>query len=562
MAGALVTTFQTNTPGSFGSSTNVDNYAVDATRVGVMQSLAGGALTNNLPISLITANRTGVRSTCYVDLFYNRIWVIPGLSDFGNLLGNQTISIEVWNSYFVDKELLDVTEVGLDETTLVGDIARTFAALESYTYELTVPLAGNPAFEGYYEWNFEDTEYPRSYAKGKRVVTFPFRVNTAGGIKEVLQWVTSVTQRKRATEQRRRLRKNPRRKLEYTHTFFNEIERQTFRAAMFGWQMRTFALPIWLDRSRLSSNLAAGSTSLTIPTQYLDYDAGGFLLFWQDARNVETVQITGVTSTELTFSPTQKIWAAGTQVMPARLATVSTELQSELHKRNFETATLLWQIQNTEVSTNRIANASYDTYKGYPVYKTKNDFSESVNSTYRLKEQILDALIGSYSLMPETNGHQVTTPFKVLLTSRQAIAEFLGFLNSRAGRFTAVWIPSYQDDFTVIDTIDPTATTFSIEPCGYSTFYAVHPARRDVCFIKPDGSMYYRRITGATAPDNTSEVISIDSSLGFTVTPGDGTRISFLTLCRLDQDNIELNWLTDNKMSVGFGFTDLPTTPA
>lgn len=546
-----------------GLSTNLNDYVVDGTNYRVDSRPVAGVQTSTKYIYDFVKNATApaVKVTAFSDLYYNRIWIIPQRTDFGNMPSDQTINIFVWNAYFTSKNLTAITPVNLDGTELTGAMPpKTFNALEYENYSLKVSLAGSPVFDGYYEWTFTGEAPARTYAKGRRVVVFPFKVNTGGGVKETFKWVTTVTPNYRVKEQRRRLRKNPRRKLEYNHSFFTANERQLFRALLFGWQMRTFAVPIWLDRSKLTAQLNAGATSLSINTQYKDYDNGGLIVFWRSYNDFELCPVTEVDSNSVTFQTLQRTWPVGTQVMPARLATLSPEVTSAMHKRNFETVTLLWQIQNIEVSTNRIANASYDTYKGYPVFAQGNDWGDAIEVTSKIEEQVFDGLIGAYNIMPKTNAPVSTTPYNLLLTNRQKIAEFIGFIHARAGRQNPVWLPSYQDDFTVQALVGSSATTIDVDPTGYSLYYQTHVARRDICIIRPNGQRYYRRITGVAGTSN-KDTISIDSPLGFTIAPGDGTRVCFLYLCRLGQDNLELNWLTDDKATSAFTFEDLIFTP-
>jgi hypothetical protein len=521
-----------NSVAVLGLSTDLDNYAVDYTREFLKSSPHAGAVTFKDIITPVKFTTAGVRETAYSDLFYNRIWVIPARNDLGNMIGRRVITVEVWNSYTTSKTLAGVSSVGLDNTAIAGPLSGVFNAYQERIYSITVEVTGNPVLEGYYEWDFT-SEQVRSAITARRVTVFPFRVNTAGGIKERLQWLTTVTDKKRGREQRRKLRANPRRKIEYNHTFFDQNERQRFRALMFGWQGRVFGLPIWLDRQKLAAQLNAGATSITVDTVYRDYDSGSNLILWNGYGSYEVVAIDSVSAGSVALgAPTQNTWPVGTYVMPLRLATLSPELSSAMHKRNFETATLLWQIANQEVSTNRIANASYDTYKGYPVYAQGNDWSNELTVGFKAKEQIFDTLVGAYNIMAETTGNVSTVPYSVFLSSRQKIAEFFGFLKDRAGRFSAVWLPSFQDDFTLQATIGPSDTTVLVTANGYSSLFALHEARRDVCFIRSSG----QRTTGAlSALPITKDTLTLDSALGFTLTPGDGTRICFLTLCRLDQ---------------------------
>jgi hypothetical protein len=92
--------------------------------------------------------------------------------------------------------------------------------------------------------------------------------------------------------------------------------------------------------------------------------------------------------------------------------------------------------------------------------------------------------------------------------------------------------------------ITPTQTAIPVKWVGYSRFYATQNSRRDIAFLKTDGSWIFRRIVAAT-DQGTTELLTLDESLGGAYSPSDFELICFLELCRLDADLVELSRETD-----------------
>ena len=108
------------------------------------------AVTNNLPIDVEPkAAVSSWRMPTFLDDYYYRIHIRPGVIDLGNLLSSQTRQVEVWNAHFVGKLLSSITDVGLDGIDLAepAPAPTTFKALESRIYVLSISTNGAPVID-------------------------------------------------------------------------------------------------------------------------------------------------------------------------------------------------------------------------------------------------------------------------------------------------------------------------------------------------------------------------------------------------------------------------------
>ncbi|SEJ50166.1 hypothetical protein SAMN04244579_04607, partial [Azotobacter beijerinckii] len=115
------------------------------------------------------------------------------------------------------------------------------------------------------------------------------------------------------------------------------------------------------------------------------------------------------------------------------------------------------------------------------------------------------------------------------------------------GRQVPVWLPTHAADLEPVATVTAVATTLDVANVGYTRFGQAKPGRCDIRLELWDGTAFHRRITGSTELSADVERLAIDSPLGVQVEPAEVLRISWLTLCRLDSDSLEIHHETDSE---------------
>jgi hypothetical protein len=139
-------------------------------------------------------------------------------------------------------------------------------------------------------------------------------------------------------------------------------------------------------------------------------------------------------------------------------------------------------------------------------------------------------------------------------------ATFFGWLATRQGQATPLWIVSHEQDF---QPVSKSGSTLTIQSIGYALHYNVHSARRDVCFVMNDSTLTCLRITAAEDLGDGTERLTFDGSVP---TLADVNRVSWLKYCRLLGDEIEIEWHRagtrgDTILECTLGFRELLTSP-
>ena len=503
-----------------------------------------GPFTNNLPIeATILANfGDGPVVPTFGNDWFDRIHLIPGALALGNLLSNQTRDVEVFNAFRISKTLASITENNVDGITLTQPqpTPLNFAPLQSFIYVVNISTTGPPTVDGTYTYNFTG-ENPLVLAiTGTRVVVFGFEPDWRQRIRERLLWLTDVLKSRNGTEQRIRLRTHPRREFEFTYLVQNHQVR-TLDPILWGRQARIFAIPVWTDTQRLGADINSAEVTIPINTDNLDYHVDGLGILIQDFETFETFEIQSLTSNELTLkNPLSNGWGADTRIMPARLARLSQSTQVRRANSRVSTGRALFRV---EPNTNVTEVDGATVYQGESVLETHPNRVRALTDDYTRTSETVDFETGVLIVDDPQDFPDIIRSFSWLLKNKPEIFSFRQWLHARSGRLKPVWIPTFNHDVQVIDSVIASGSTvINIRDAGINLYYQARPGRRDIQILLKDGTVFYRRVLGATAGAPGEESISIDSSLGQNVNREDIRRFSYMGLHRFESDQIEFIW--------------------
>ncbi len=212
--------------------------------------------------------------------FYER-WHFSALTfALGNLVGNQTRELKVWNAHRRARILETLTLVDGEGIIVSGqpNPPLQFAPLQQRAYSLEITTEGPPNVEAQLVFDFDLGQTTVVLITGSRVTPWPWRPDWTRGILETLEWQTYIEASENENEQVDSLRLSPRRSM----TFAIGAEgraRQALETAVDGWAGRVWSLPFWPDGVDLATQLLAGSESVAVPTAGRDFQAGGLAMF-------------------------------------------------------------------------------------------------------------------------------------------------------------------------------------------------------------------------------------------------------------------------------------------
>ena len=389
---------------------------------------------------------------------------------------------------------------------------------------------------------------------------------------ESLLWKTDVLTARNGSEQRIQVRGIPRRQLQYNCNLMSGDEKRRFEALVAGWINRNYAVPIESDVRILAADSPVGNNLLSIDASGgRDFDAGSLVMLWNSHSDSEIGEVINVTDSTITLRQgVLKTWKSGARVFPVRIGQIA-DARAKLSRTTSTLAAseIVFDIKPTEKSVRRFSAAqSFPIYRGFPVLTYLQSGSERQETEFVREVNELDFEIGSSRRESPHSATRRRSRCRFKLKGRARIAEFLSFLKDRDGRRVPFWLATEGADFELQTAVGSISTGFRTPAFGYSRLLTVtanvpHPAWRDIAFLPAAAGAFYRRVTGVSeSADGTYEQVSLDTAFGANYNPGDFTRISFLKFVRLDSDQIEMRWKTDEMLDVSLPVIDLLNTPA
>jgi hypothetical protein len=171
----------------------------------------------------------------------------------------------------------------------------------------------------------------------------------------------------------------------------------------------------------------------------------------------------------------------------------------------------------------------------------------------------IDSVTGPFSETEKGKAQKQHRPFSWYMETRAEIDLFRAFRAERKGKLVPFWLPTWHHDFVLAEDVLSTAGSVNVFNINYTRhqFDVNETWRRHLAFIKIGvGIQFIKRIDGSTEGINT-ELITFPDAVGVGMLANQWM-LSFLTLCRLDQDEILLHWHSKNCAEAEFQVVELP----
>ena len=372
------------------------------------------------------------------------------------------------------------------------------------------------------------------------IVPWGWAPDWGSGIREWLEWLTDVLPAYRGEEQRRGLRLGPRQQLEF-RVIAEGSDRAWLESVLWRHGSDRFAVPVWPDALTLAAPLAAGATEIPVDPADRQFAVGDLVvLLGSSSREVELGEVASTAGGVVTVaSGTDRAWAAGTQVLPARVGRL--EASPGLPRFTGQTSSVRLRFQ-MEGPASWSADAGATAYRGLPVLEQVIDWSEDPLVQLDRRSTPLDAATGPVQVDDPIGAPLPLFRARATLLSRPEISAWRSRLFALDGRRGAIWVPSWSHDLLPAATIAAGATSLDVHWCGVSETLAGDTTRRDLRIELVDGTVLYRRVTATSEVSSSVERLTLDSPLGVEVAPEGFALVSWLTLARQETDTAEFAW--------------------
>lgn len=506
-------------------------------------------VTDNLPIDLEPkASVSSWRMPTFLDDYYFRVHVKPGVIALGNLLSAQVRTVEVWSAYLGPKLLSSLTQEGTEGITFTQPVAPPtyFAALESRTYTVSISTNGPPTVDAIYSFHFP-SETPTLTITGRRMVLWPFVPDT--GYDETMEWETDLLDSFN-NEQRLALREAPRQTFSYKF-LLDEQQFSRAKAISTQWAHRVYGIAVWDEVTPLLNGLTAGSSFIAFDTANADYRDNDLIMLWASDTNLAALEITTVTPTGVNLKlPLDKNWPK-CYIAPLRFARTLTGVDYSRTSNKYITAKAQFLVtQNKDLGD----NGSFPTYRGKPVMTDRSavvgDLSEKIVRTI----DMFDNGSGPIKIDIASNWVRFMQTISFLKNNKADVWKLRKWIHARRGKQRAFWLPSWNRDLVILQDVASTASSITVSPIGYPLYYTV----KDIMIQLLNGTRIFARVTSGSTDNDGNEALSLSAQIGTAFATTDIDFVCFMSHVRFDTDLVTFNHRDVGQVSTSIALAETP----
>lgn len=506
-------------------------------------------LTSQLPVSTVPRQLDYVVAQSYVDDFYYRIHIDTLEADLGVVASKQVITFNLWNAYFEHLDLKRIEGLGVGSYFEQDDLAPlTLFALQERAWKLHILPDGDARLNLDLRWLFDGQKTGEHYSvgsllSGQRVIGFAWQIDWANGVSESLAWHTDILQSQTGHEQRRSLRLSPRLTLD-VDLLLHQRERTLFDLTIVGWSSKTFVIPLWFYQSHLRQDIANNSLKIACNTANMPYADYQYVMLVKSAFEYEVAEVHSVNDGQIILKrPLQNAWTVGTHLYPAVSAFI--RQQPQLKKRNSETMRTSVQFQALD-TVGHVKNEpkNIDYFLDYPVLNLAPNEQNDLTHSYQRLQQQLDNVSGRPLLVDIANASFMLYQYRWFLQDIEQHEQFYAWLNLLNGRQKAVWIPTFSDDLQLASTIQSASKNLDILYCGYTKFAQNQTGRQHILITLKTGERLYHKIIDSQELGQI-ERLTVATAFAQNIAINDILNIQFISLCRLNNDNVNIQHHND-----------------
>jgi len=458
--------------------------------------------------------------------------------------------VEVWNAHPQTKSLqqilaTDPSGISVQSPTPPGPPPASFPGFSSFVYDILVPLDGPTTIDAIFEFDFS-FEAPRVNVTGTRTVAFLFEPQVP--LTEALEWSTEILEAYAGDEQRIRARNLPRQLFEMDYLVSRPRAASALRNAIMGHHGRLFAVPVWPFGRPLQQDASIGDTTIFVDTTNADFrestDAQQRLVvLFRDYDDFEIAQVAvgGLgTPGQITMARElqQAHAAVTTEVVPLQIMLAKDPIEWSRTPNGVVTARVSWLSEEYEDLA--APDGDLTLFAGAPVLTGFNFVTDSLEEKVVDKYELFDSVTGAFRPMkrrtiPEFGSNRgfETEDADDSFTLRR-------LLYAMHGKQRAFWAPTWAQDFDVVSPIGSSDTSITVADVGHGRFLNGAAPFSALMVLLKDGTQFFREITNIADGAPGEEVVTLDSSLGQNIDPGDIQLVSYLVLSRFGSDRITL----------------------
>ena len=385
-------------------------------------------------------------------------------------------------------------------------------------------------------------------------LAYLFRANWSNEVKTSTAWNTDVATAKSVAEQRRGLTGRPSRRS--SATLFGLTLSQTASLTSFlqrSAQSRSL-FPLFSDQSRATA--ASSGSTINCPTDYRRVSVGSRVVIMSEASgafDVRTV-ISKTSSTITVDSPLSTTFPIDSLVLPllesrVLLSSAGLIITDRLGSAKVEGYELPGPWCADPSAAPNSTPAGFSSYLGHPILDIPLNYTSPLG--FEINREGAHTGTGiSQAVEVFGSRARVSLELPFLFTSRAEWWKLNTLLDSRCGRTFPFWVPSPTEDYEV-DSY--TVSGLKVKANGPELDWQYRPY---IYLAKLDGTVQVRTVVSHLRSGGLDTLV-LDTPFTSPTSGSPVSRVGICYLARLDSDEIEESWITDETCEVTLKVVEL-----
>lgn len=371
--------------------------------------------------------------------------------------------------------------------------------------------------------------------------------NWKDSVTETVEWKTDVLMSESGAEQRRKLRRFPRRFIEAQFVVDAEWQ-QLADSTIMGVGRQPMLVPIMWDVQRLANPSDKGANEVYGSfANRLDYQPGKLaLLIADDVMQYEVVAISGVSDDTLTLAyPLRRQWGTATRIMPLCRGSINDVVANDAVTSAAGTYQIRWQLLDFLNVTPDWGDALINPKSGRRVvHNWGTNWHNTLSFQVDRKVYDHDNDTGVFSSTDVGGNSTQMWSTSLMIHGVADYAAFQRRIHKMCGQYKTFHIPTDVVNLTLLDDIDPSSGAIAVRPTGYTAYGTISQNIRQWLMLRKfDGTTYFSRVISTSIRQGV-EYLFLEQTIG-AIAMRDIAAICWCPVGRLATDSIEIVHHTD-----------------
>jgi hypothetical protein len=519
-----------------GSTGLVEEFSFEASAGPIDFVLVGTMADAPPPDHVIGDDIEGVLIEHFYYDFYYRIWLDPTIRNLSNPRIGTPVPFNVWSAFPYANELFEVIAVDLPGVSLDFTLPVAFIPYEYKTLSFTITSDAPATLDGLFDLVFTHGEAEL------RVIATIIAILKAipnDPITESWLWNTTLNISKGGKEQRTALRAQPRYRLNFPTFLDGETGRRAHYNQLWAFMSRNIRVPFFQYRTSLLASAALGETKLLFDPLTTDLRDGEYLALFNALNGelklveCETVDVDGCTL----VSPLDEDIGLNWSVIPTIDMRMAEGSGLAMDAINGSAVVVVESTQKRDLSR-AISTATITTFDGLPVIHEKPIAQNEVDEMFSQNTETIDNGSSLPSLYTFWDTAFVSGAREYLFDRDEDIDYWRDLFTEINGRQNSFLLPTWREDLVPVEAPVLGSSVINIEVTEF--IEQNENATYDRVQIATQNGVIYRSVASVIDTGLGYAELTLNSGIGSN--PGDNIieSISFLNLCRLDNDEVSI----------------------